>query len=46
MEQAGYDFEDSEHLLPPESLDMLVEFHWKSQLLAGVGFSLFSVESS
>ncbi|KAF8964961.1 hypothetical protein BDZ97DRAFT_1918661 [Flammula alnicola] len=35
MEQAGYDLEDSLHLLSAESLGILLRFVFKSQLLAG-----------
>jgi adenylate cyclase len=41
MEQAGYDFEDGTHLLGIESLGILARFLYKSQLLAGVCFTLF-----
>lgn len=36
MEQAGYDFEDGHHLLGVDSLNILLKFVYKSQLLAGV----------
>ncbi|KAF9557477.1 hypothetical protein CPC08DRAFT_668636 [Agrocybe pediades] len=35
MEQAGYDAEDGQLLLGPDSLGMLMKFHYKSQLLSG-----------
>ncbi|KAH9484853.1 Adenylate cyclase [Psilocybe cubensis] len=35
MEQAGYDFEDGHHLLGVDSLNNLLKFVYKSQLLAG-----------
>lgn len=41
MEQAGYDFEDGNHLLGVEHLGVLVQFVYKSQLLAGVRTSNF-----
>lgn len=39
MEQAGYDFEDGHHLLGVDSLNILLKFVYKSQLLAGVSDS-------
>lgn len=41
MEQAGYDYEDGNHLLGVEHLGLLVKFVYKSQLLAGVSTSIF-----
>jgi len=38
MEQAGYDAEDSQQLLGPESLSILLKFYYKSQSLAGVSY--------
>lgn len=40
MEQAGYDYEDGQHLLGIENLNILLKFVYKAQLLAGVSYCL------
>jgi adenylate cyclase len=40
MEQAGYDYEDGQHLLGIENLNILLKFVYKAQLLAGVRYCL------
>lgn len=40
MEQAGYDAVDSQKLLRPESLNILLKFYYKHQSLEGVSYAV------